>query len=113
MTQERAGRYLHSLGTGLLFLFIMLPSEQMWNWKWIQSLLPSIELPPPERTQPAPMTRDDLCKVRHSFQGAWYTFDPDFPVFSAWTPEVGDDWTGGLTTNNGSGDYTHWAGIKP
>lgn len=41
--------------------------------------------------------------------GHWYDFAPDpSPPFPEWTPEVGDDWSGGISTNNGSGDYTHW-----
>jgi len=44
--------------------------------------------------------------------GYWYTFHDDFdPADISWTPEVGDDWTGGLSTRKGSGDYTHWRPI--
>lgn len=38
--------------------------------------------------------------------GEWYSFDGH--ALDWWKPEVGDDYTGGLSTELGLGDYTHW-----
>lgn len=43
--------------------------------------------------------------------GNWYAFD-GHALDWGWTPEVGDDWTGGLSTELGLGNYTHWAPLK-
>jgi hypothetical protein len=61
----------------------------------------------PIESIPRDGTRVSLLSAnKKTDHGYWYDFDGR--ALGWWTPEVGDDWTGGLCTENGEGDYTHW-----